>query len=327
MTLSIGRRDGHSDPRPSRSVTAWPWPQSTTEVTPFLRDWRRARGGSGGGSSPSRLSLVLSVLLGLCGCASAAAAGDLLSDVNAVRTTICPGGQTRVPLRVSPALSRAARRIAQGATSQGALVAVGYAASRVASIQIQGSTNTTGLQEILAQRYCSLIASPDFSEIGVERHRDQLWLVLARERVLPGQAGLVSARALSLINDARSRPRRCGGDTFAAARALTLNALLGQTALLHSQDMATYSFVQHQGRDGSTPTQRASRAGYRSVAIAENVAAGPETVDEVIAGWLASAGHCANIMSARYREMGLGFAIVNEDPYGVYWTLSLAAPR
>ena len=46
-----------------------------------------------------------------------------------------------------------------------------------------------------------------------------------------------------------------------------------------------------------------------------------------MAGWLASSGHCANIMSARFSEMGVGFVVNGQDDYGVYWTLSLAAPR
>lgn len=91
--------------------------------------------------------------------------------------------------------------------------------------------------------------------------------------------------------------------------------------------MAKYSFMAHEGRDGSTPAQRVTREGYRWTAVGENVAAGPETAEDVMAGWLASPVHCANIMSARYSEMGVAFVVNGEDDFGVYWTLSLAAPR
>jgi uncharacterized protein YkwD len=140
-------------------------------------------------------------------------------------------------------------------------------------------------------------------------------------------AGAVSARVLSLVNEARSRPRRCGSQTLGAGKPLKLNALLGRAALLHSQEMAKHSLMGHQGRDGSTPAQRVARAGYQWTAVGENVAAGPGTAEEVMAGWLASSGHCANIMSARFSEMGVGFVVNGQDDYGVYWTLSLAAPR
>jgi Cysteine-rich secretory protein family len=93
------------------------------------------------------------------------------------------------------------------------------------------------------------------------------------------------------------------------------------------QEMAAYSFMEHQGRDGSTPAQRATRAGYRWTVVGENVAAGHVSAEEVMAGWLASSEHCANIMSAQFSEMGVAFVVNGQDDYGVYWTLSLAAPR
>lgn len=137
----------------------------------------------------------------------------------------------------------------------------------------------------------------------------------------------VSARVLNLVNEARSRPRRCGNHTFEAAKPLTLNPQLRRAALEHSQEMATYSFTKHQGRDGSTPGQRVTRAGYQWTAVAENVAVGPGTAEEVMAVWLASSAHCANIMSARYRDLGVAVVVSGQDGRRVYWTLSLAAPR
>ena len=135
------------------------------------------------------------------------------------------------------------------------------------------------------------------------------------------------ARALKLINDARSRPRRCGAQTFPAAKPLTVNAKLAQAALLHSREMAEHSDMTHEGRDTSTPAERVTREGYRWSAAGENVAAGQKTTDAVVAAWLASPGHCANIMNGQYTEMGIASAVNDRDRYGVYWTLSLAAPR
>jgi len=132
---------------------------------------------------------------------------------------------------------------------------------------------------------------------------------------------------LRLVNDARSRPRRCGSETFGAARPLTVNAHLERAALLHSREMARHSFMGHLGRDGSTPGERVTEAGYRWSTVAENVAAGQQTADEAVAAWISSSGHCANIMTAKYAEMGVASAINRKDRYGVYWTLNLAAPR
>src|SRR5437773_10673161 len=100
---------------------------------------------------------------------------------------------------------------------------------------------------------CSLIADPTFHDVGIGWNGNHLWLILAAARGVPGDPGVVSERVLSLVNEARSRQRRCGDQIVAAATPLTLNAKLGRAALLHSQDMATHSFMAHEGHDGSTP--------------------------------------------------------------------------
>jgi uncharacterized protein YkwD len=273
------------------------------------------------------VSLGLGAFVPVASRADVAARADVLNDVNSVRIKTCTGDKPRAALQMSPQLNSAAQRVAHGATPHDALVAAGYAARHFASIHLQGYEDDARLQQVLAQAYCSSIADPEFKDIGIGWNRDHLWLVLAVERSVPGDAGVVSARVLSLVNEARSRQRRCGSQTFAAGKPLTLNAQLGRAALLHSQEMAKYSFAEHQGRDGSTPAQRVTRAGYHWTAVAENVAAGPGTPEDVVTGWLASAGHCANIMSPRYSEMGVAFAVNGHDDYGVYWTLSLAARR
>jgi uncharacterized protein YkwD len=288
-------------------------------------------------SSPARpLAFLLSMLSAFCtlapGAARAAAAhgapgGDVLGDINTVRTSMCAQGTRPADLQTSPSLNSAAQRVARGATPQDALLAAGYVAKRVASVHLQGYETSARLRQVLARSHCSLIGDPAFSDIGIRTDGDDLWLVLAAKRGVPGDADAVSSRVLVLVNDARSQQRRCGNQKFEAARPLMLNANLGRAALVHAQDMATHSFMEHQGHDGSTPAQRVSRAGYQWITVAENVAAGSATAEEVVASWLASPGHCANIMGDQYSEMGIAFAVTSHDKYGVYWTMSLAAPR
>jgi uncharacterized protein YkwD len=172
-----------------------------------------------------------------------------------------------------------------------------------------------------------VVADPDLHDVGFGWNKDRLSLIFASERHVSGDAAAVSARVLKLVNDARSQPRRCGGDWFPAAKPLTLNATLGRAALQHSMEMAQYAYMEHEGRDGSTPAQRVARAGYEWADVGENVAAGQDTADAVMVSWLASAGHCANIMNARFTEMGVASAVNARDDYGVYWTMSLASPR
>jgi hypothetical protein len=278
-------------------------------------------------------ALLMSVLLA----AAALAAGgtaidrpsviDILADVNAVRTTLCPGTTRRAALQRNARLNDAAGHVARGAKPHDALDAAGYTARRMATIELQGYQDDAQVRAIMAKSYCSVIADAGFRDIGFGWNKDRLSLILALERRVPGDAAVVSARVLTLVNDARSQPRRCGGQAFPAAKPLTLNAQLERAALQHALEMAKYSYMEHEGRDGSTPAQRVARAGYQWAEVGENVAAGQETPDDVMARWLASAGHCANIMNAKFTEMGIASAVNGRDDYGVYWTMSLAAPR
>jgi len=98
-------------------------------------------------------------------------------------------------------------------------------------------------------------------------------------------------------------------------------------ALAYARDMAAWGYMDHTGRDGSTPAQRVTRGGYRWSEVGENLASGVMTPEQVVAGWLASAEHCANLMDPRYRHMGVAFAVNPYDKRGVYWAMEFAAPR
>ena len=82
--------------------------------------------------------------------------------------------------------------------------------------------------------------------------------------------------------------------------------------------MARHNRFSHTGRDGSTPTDRARAVGYPR-GVGENIAAGYGSVKAVMAGWLASDGHCANIMSRQYKHLGSGYSTSDSSRYGTYW--------
>jgi uncharacterized protein YkwD len=137
----------------------------------------------------------------------------------------------------------------------------------------------------------------------------------------------VAARVLALTNQARAQPRRCGSESFAAAPPLRANPRLDRAAAAHAQEMARHSFMAHEGRDGSEPAERITRAGYRWRSIGENVAAGQTSADEVVRDWLRSPGHCANLMSLRFSEMGIAYAVNPSSTDGMYWTQTFGRPR
>jgi uncharacterized protein YkwD len=104
--------------------------------------------------------------------------------------------------------------------------------------------------------------------------------------------------------------------------ALVPNDTLMRVAQAHSQDMAAHDFFDHTGSDGRDPFQRMRDAGYAYRAAAENVAAGVKTPADVVALWMDSPGHRANILNCAFRETGVGYV---DDPgdklaYEYYWT-------
>lgn len=116
------------------------------------------------------------------------------------------------------------------------------------------------------------------------------------------------ARVFDLLNTARGRARSCGGKRYPAVGRLTRNAKLDRAARKYAQKMADARFFDHVAPDGSTPTSRARAEGYRR-GVGENIAAGYVTPVVVMTAWLASPGHCANVMSPAYQDVGLGFAL------------------
>ena len=136
-----------------------------------------------------------------------------------------------------------------------------------------------------------------------------------------------ASRVLELVNEARARPRRCGGERHEAVPPLARSAELDRVALAHARDMAARKSMSHTGSDGSTPGERATREGYRWRTIGENVAYGQPTAERVVAGWLDSPHHCENIMDPDFTDMGIGVAEAARGEAGPYWAQVFGRPR
>jgi uncharacterized protein YkwD len=137
------------------------------------------------------------------------------------------------------------------------------------------------------------------------------------------------AEVLERVNGNRAAGASCGSQgSFAAAAPLAWNAALTQAALVHSDDMVSANYFSHTGSDGSTASQRATAAGYVWQAFGENIAAGQPDVAAVMASWMASAGHCANIMRASFRDIGVACVSGGAgNTYRSYWTMALGSAR
>jgi uncharacterized protein YkwD len=106
---------------------------------------------------------------------------------------------------------------------------------------------------------------------------------------------------------------------------LTLDARLAAAAEAHSADMVRRDFFAHESPDGRQVWDRAVAAGYAYRKVAENIAAGQRTADEVVRGWMASQGHRANILDRDLTQIGIGRA--EGGSYGVHWTQVFGTPR
>ncbi|MBJ3762460.1 CAP domain-containing protein [Maribius pontilimi] len=99
------------------------------------------------------------------------------------------------------------------------------------------------------------------------------------------------------------------------APAVKRSARLDAAARAHAIDMARNDFFSHRGSRGSTHTQRIQRQGCSGGA--ENIAEGPFTRQSVMAAWMRSPGHRANML----RPINTHYGIAN---VGDKWVLLLS---
>lgn len=130
---------------------------------------------------------------------------------------------------------------------------------------------------------------------------------------------------LKFTNIKRSTQQDCGVyGTKNAVAPLQLNALLTVAAQGHAEDMAAHSFFDHIAPDGSGPADRATRAGYDWSMIGENIARGQDSPRAAVQGWTDSDDHCTNMMNGNFTELGVGYAISNDNTK--YWVQLFGKP-
>jgi uncharacterized protein YkwD len=109
---------------------------------------------------------------------------------------------------------------------------------------------------------------------------------------------------------------------------LSPSPALDRVAQVYADDMLKRSHYGHVDPEGLTVRERAYAGGYRLRFIAENLASGQSTVDEVMDGWMNSPAHRDNILSRVYTEAGFGLAIgKNKRGYQIIWVQVFGRPR
>lgn len=89
---------------------------------------------------------------------------------------------------------------------------------------------------------------------------------------------------------------------------LTINGKLSQAAEQKARDMFVNDYWAHNSPDGKTPWVFIKNAGYSYVYAGENLARGFSSTEDVVAAWMASPSHRANMLSSNYKDVG--FAVV-----------------
>jgi len=115
----------------------------------------------------------------------------------------------------------------------------------------------------------------------------------------------IRAAVLCLVN----RERLAQGES-----ALTANAQLEQSAQAHTESMVSENYFEHISPQGQTPVMRMRAAGYIyssqiSYEVGENIGWGTladSTPRAIVAAWMASPGHRANILDAHFRDTAVG---------------------
>jgi uncharacterized protein YkwD len=266
------------------------------------------------------------------------------------------------PLRLSPALDRAAQRHVDDVVGRGSLRGerrpeqameqrlreAGYDAHQWAENLMSGPASPAELVAVWRRDDSDgtfrRLLEPTYTDLGIGIGRldgAPLYSILfavpesaafARETAALRDRERVRAELVTRVDDERRRadqqevPRQATG----GRQPLTVDSRLDAAAQRHADDMLARSYFAHRDPDGKTVRERAREAGFRWSAIGENIAEGQQSVKEVVESWMRSAGHRENILDRRYTRTGVGLAL-GRDPktgeYRILWVQTFGLQR
>ncbi|MEP7196958.1 MAG: CAP domain-containing protein [Saprospiraceae bacterium] len=124
---------------------------------------------------------------------------------------------------------------------------------------------------------------------------------------------------MKLVNQQRILGCHCGSIYYPPVSPLNWSSKLESASQIQAKYLATKLVLTHRGDDGKDVRARLAKVNYSWKTYSENIANGFEEVEEVFAAWMASSGHCKNIMGD-YKEMGV-FRIDG------FWIQDFASPK
>ncbi|HEU4965395.1 MAG TPA: CAP domain-containing protein [Bacilli bacterium] len=116
-------------------------------------------------------------------------------------------------------------------------------------------------------------------------------------------------RVVNLTNNERAKN---------GLKPLKMNWELQRVARFKAEDMRNRNYFDHTSPTYGSPFTMIKNFGIHFTSAGENIAAGQQSPEAVVAAWMKSPGHRANILNATYTEIGCGTAIGGN--YSYYWT-------
>lgn len=131
--------------------------------------------------------------------------------------------------------------------------------------------------------------------------------------VTPENVANVRQRALETVNNTRSA---------SGVAAVVLEPALILAADEHSRSMAQQRRAWHFGTDGSSPMDRARRAGFSGNVLGELVSETYESEVQTIATWMGNSAQRALLLDPEAQRIGIG--VFQEPGNRLWWTMTIA---
>lgn len=160
-------------------------------------------------------------------------------------------------------------------------------------------------RNFLANRFFRASQLPDIRE-EVKEAVVELLPPEKKEISAPPPLRVAKESPVSLLTQAGVLAWTNAERTDRGLRPFTANAALHAVSRLRLEDMFQKQYFEHVSPQGIGAAQVAEQVGYEFIAIGENIALGNFENDKaLVQAWMDSPGHRANIVSAKYTELGV----------------------
>ena len=127
-------------------------------------------------------------------------------------------------------------------------------------------------------------------------------------RISPAEENAVRARHVDAVNAYRAER---------GLQPVKVSSRLTAAAKTHARDMSVQKRAWHFGSDGSSPRDRAQRAGFAGEVVGENISESFDSEIELIQSWIAARPTNAVLLNPRATDIGFGW--VQEADGKIWW--------